>query len=52
MEGKGKEIVDKGESSFSHVLEEGEIDKPYVPEYVKGVFTTEEFTADEAQVDE
>ena len=26
VEGKGKEIVTKGESSFSHVLEEGEID--------------------------
>ena len=52
VEGKGKEIVTKGESSFSHVLEEGEIDEPYVPEYVERVFTVEEFTADEAQVDE
>ena len=52
VEGKGKEIVAKAESSFSHVLEEGEIDEPYVPEYVEGVFTAEEFTADEAQVDE
>ena len=44
--------VTQGESSFSHHLEEGEIDEPYVPEYVDEVFTTEEFTADEAQVDE
>ena len=50
--GKGKEIVTKGESSFPHVLEEGEIDEPYIPEYVERVFTMEEFTADEAQVDE
>ena len=52
VEGKGKEIVIKGESSFSHVLEEGEIDEPYVLEYVDSVFTAEEFTTDEAQVDE
>ena len=52
VEGKGKEIVTKGESSFFHVLEEGEIDEPYVPEYVERVFIVEEFTADEAQVDE
>ena len=52
VEGKGNEIVSKGESSFSHVLEEGEIDEPYVPEYVERVFTVEEFTADESQVDE
>ena len=44
--------VTQGESSFSHHLEEGEIDEPYVPEYVDEVFTNEEFTADEAQVDE
>ena len=31
VEGKGKEIVTKGESSFSHVLEEGEIYEPYIP---------------------
>ena len=42
----------QGESSFSAHLEEGEIDEPYVPEYVDEVFTNEEFTADEAQVDE
>ena len=52
VEGKGKETVTYGESSFSHSLEEGEIDEPYVPEYVEKVFTVEEFTADEAQVDE
>ena len=53
VEGKGKETtVTQGESSFSQALEEGEIDEPYVPEYVERVFTTEEFTADEAQVDE
>ena len=52
VEGKGKETVTQGESSFSHALEEGEIDEPYVPEYVEKVFTVEEFTADEAQVDE
>ena len=52
MEGKGKETVTQGESSFSHALEEGEIDELYVPEYVKKVFTVEEFTTDEAQVDE
>ena len=52
VEGKGMETVTKGESSFSHVLEEGEIDEPYVPEYVEQVFTVEEFTTDEAQVDE
>ena len=52
VEGKGKETVTQGESSFSHALEEGEIDEPYVPEYVERVFTVEEFTADEAQVDE
>ena len=52
VEGKGKETVTKGESSFSHVLEEGEIDEPYVPEYVEKVFTVEELTTDEAQVDE
>ena len=44
--------VTQGESSFSTHLEEGEIDEPYVPEFVEGIFTTEEFTADEAQVDE
>ena len=44
--------VTQGVSSFSHHLEEGEIDEPYVPEYVDEVFTNEEFTADEAQVDE
>ena len=44
--------VTQGESSFSHHLEEGEIDEPYVPEYVDEVFRNEEFTADEAQVDE
>ena len=44
--------VTQGESSFSTHLEEGEIDEPYVPEYVDEVFTNEEFTADEAQVDE
>ena len=53
VEVKGKETaVTQGESSFSQALEEGEIDEPYVPEYVERVFTTEEFTADEAQVDE
>ena len=53
MEVKEKETaVTQGESSFSQNLEEGEIDEPYVPEYVDRVFTTEEFTADEAQVDE
>ena len=41
-EGKGKEIVIEGESSFSRFLEEGEIDEPYVPEYVDRVFTEEE----------
>ena len=46
-EGKGKELAIEGESSFSHIFEEGEIDEPYVPEYVEGVFT-----ADKAQVDE
>ena len=46
-EGKGKEIIIEGGSSFSHILEEGEIDEPYVPEFVEGVFTTED-----AQVDE
>ena len=45
-------MVTNGESSFSHVLEEGEIDEPYVPEYVEKVLTVEEFTADKAQVDE
>ena len=50
MEGKGKETVTQGESSFSHALEEGEIDEPYVLEYVERVFTVEEFIADEAQV--
>ena len=39
-EGKGKEIVIERESSFSHILEEGEIDEPYVLEFVEGVFTT------------
>ena len=48
VEGKGKEIVTKEESSFSH----GEIDEPYVPEHVERVFTMEEFTSDKAQVDE
>ena len=32
VEGKGMEIVTKGESSFSHALEEEEIDEPYVPD--------------------
>ena len=41
-EGKGKDILIEGESSFSHLLKEGEIDEPYVPEYVDGVFTNEE----------
>ena len=34
-EGKGKQLVIEGGggvSSFSHILEEGEIDEPYVPE--------------------
>ena len=52
VEGKGKEIVIEGESSFSHVLEEGEIDEPYILEYVDSVFAVKEFTADEAQVNE
>ena len=41
-EGKGKELVIEGESSFSHFLEEEEINEPYVPEYVDSVFTEEE----------
>ena len=45
--GKGKEIITQGESSLSKILEEGEIDEPYVPEYVQGVFTTEEAEVDE-----
>ena len=49
VEGKGKETaITQGEYSFSHALEEGEIDEPYVPEYVERVFTVEEFTTDEA----
>ena len=55
MEVKEKEATiatTQGESSFSHHLEEGEIDEPYVPEYIDEVFTTEEFTVNEAQVDE
>ena len=56
VEVKAKETavttVTQGESSFSQTLEEGEIDEPYIPEYVERIFTTEEFTADEAQVDE
>ena len=55
VEVKAKEAqvaVTQGESSFSTHLEEGEIDEPYVPEYVDEIFTNEEFTADEAQVDE
>ena len=55
VEVKAKEAqvaVTQGESSFSQNLEEGEIDEPYVPEYVDEIFTNEEFTADEAQVDE
>ena len=52
MEGKGKETVTQGGYSFSYALEEGEIDEPYVPEYVEKVFTVEEFTADKAQVNE
>ena len=55
VEVKAKEAqiaVTQGESSFSHHLEEGEIDEPYVSEYVDEIFTNEEFTADEAQVDE
>ena len=50
VEGKGNEIVINGESSFSHVLEKGEIDEPYVPEYVESVFIAEEFTTNKAQV--
>ena len=52
VEGNGKDIVIEGESSFSQLLKEGEIDEPYVPEYVGSVFTAEGFTADKAQVDE
>ena len=55
MEVKAQEdivAVTQGESSFSTHLEEGEIDEPYVPEFVEGIHTAEEFTADEAQVDE
>ena len=53
VEVKEKETtVTQGESTFSQHLEEGEINEPYVPEYVDKVYTTEEFTADEAQVDE
>ena len=48
IEGKGKETITEGESSLSHVIEEGEIDEPYMPEYVEKVFIVEEFTADEA----
>ena len=40
--GKGKEILIEGKSSFSHLLEEGEIDEPYVPEYIDWLFTNEE----------
>ena len=40
-------ITTEGKSSFSRLLEEGEIDEPYIPEYVQGFFT-----AEEAQVDE
>ena len=49
---KGNELAVVGESSFSLVLEEGEIDETYVPEYVEGVFSAEKFTSEEAQVDE
>ena len=53
VEVKEKEAAfTQGESSFSHHLEELEIDEPYFLEYVDRVFTTEEFTADKAQVDE
>ena len=51
-EGKGNELEIEGEYSFSLILEEGEIDEPYVPEYVKGVFSAGKFTSEEAQVDE
>ena len=46
------ELTIEGESSFSHILEEGEIDEPYLLEFVEGVFTAEEFTTEEAQVNE
>ena len=52
VEGKCMKTITYGESSFSHALEDGEIDEPYMPEYVEKVFTVEEFNADEAQVDE
>ena len=51
-EGKGKELAIKRDSSFSQILEEGEIDEPYVSEYVEGAFSAEKFTSEEAQVDE
>ena len=38
-EGKGKELITERESRFSRLLEEGEIDEPYVPEYVEWVLT-------------
>ena len=52
VEGKGKEIIIEEESSFYHVLVEGEIGEPYVPKYMENVFTAKEFTTDDAQVDE
>ena len=44
VEEKGKKIVTQGESSFSHALEEGKIDKPYVPEYVDSLWKSSPLT--------
>ena len=48
LKGKEKSLQQFRGRLVSHKpLEEGEIDEPYVPEYVDGVFTTEEARIDE-----
>ena len=43
------EFTTQGESTFSMILDEGEIDEPYVPEFVEDVITRDEV---EVEVDE
>ena len=43
------ELTTKGESTFSKILEEGEIDEPYVPEFVENVITGDGVEVDEEE---
>ena len=43
------ELATQGGSTFSKLLEEGEIDEPYIPEFVEGVITGDEVEVDEEE---